>query len=206
MSAPSIEHKQPSRLRHAALARLKSGTAPPMNGWATGMEALTLLYRLASNPASAEDALKLLHELQVHQVELDMQHEQLGDSRREIDDELDRYVELFDCAPIGYASVDLKGGIIEANLAAAGLFGSLRDEMRGRPLASLLDSASRPALQGLLQRLRVPGAKETCTAQSGGDAGTSQRLQVVASLAPDGHSILMSFIEPADCKEIEQPA
>ena len=206
MSAPSIEPEQASRLRHAAQARLKSGTAPPMNGWGTGIEALTLLYRLASKPASAEDALKLLHELQVHQVELDMQHAQTGESLREVDEELHRYVELFDCAPIGYASVDLKGGIIEANLAAAGLFGSLRDEMRGRPLLSLFDSASGPALQGLLERLHLPGAKETCTAQSGGDAGTSQRLQVVASLAPDGLSILMCFIEPADCKDIEQPA
>ena len=206
MSKPSIEPEQPTRLRHTAEARLKGGTAPPMKGWATGIEALTLLHRLASNAASSEDALKLLHELQVHQVELDMQHEQMRESRRELDDDLDHYVELFDCAPIGNACVDLEGGIIEANLAAAGLFGSLRDEMRGRPLCSLLDSASRPALQELLKRLRLSGSKETCAVQSGGDAGAPRRLQVVASLAPDGHFILMSFIEPADCKDTEHPA
>ena len=206
MSTPASEIKLPAQLRHTAESRLKSGTAPPMNGWATGVEALSLLHRLASNPATSGDALKLLHELQVHQVELDLQHEQMEQGRQELGEELDRYAELFDGAPVAYASIDLEGRIIEANPAAARLFGTLRDEMRGHRLDSLIAAASRPGLLGLLKRLHLSGSKETCAAQAGGEAATAPRLQVVARLAPGGHAILMAFIEPADCLELNPPA
>ena len=77
-SAGSIEQAQ---LRVDAEDRLEHGTAPPTRGWPTGSEALRLLHSLASAPASASEALKLLHELQVHQVELDLQREQMEQKR-----------------------------------------------------------------------------------------------------------------------------
>ena len=63
---------------------LKEGSAPPTKGWPTGVGTLSLLHELASTPARADEALKLLHELQVHQVELDLQHEQMEATRREL--------------------------------------------------------------------------------------------------------------------------
>ena len=77
MPTPPTDFIDQNQLRQAAEDSLKQGTTPPTKGWSISADALALLYRLASNPDSAGDALKLLHELQAHQVELDLQHEQL---------------------------------------------------------------------------------------------------------------------------------
>jgi hypothetical protein len=59
-------------VRTIAETRLKERSAPPTAGWPLGIDTLALLHNLASTPDRAADALKVLHELQVHQVELDL--------------------------------------------------------------------------------------------------------------------------------------
>src|SRR5438270_10029759 len=120
-------------LRNVAEERLRDGIPPPAHdGWTTGVEALNVLHGLAASPESAGDALKLLHELQVHQVELSMQNEQMEQSRAEIADSLELYIERFDFAPVGYFTVEPDGRIVEGNLAGADLFGVDRGELPGR--------------------------------------------------------------------------
>ncbi len=102
MSIPSPESMEQARLRERAEARLKAGSAPPTRGWPTGVGTLQLLHELASTPESAVDALKLLHELQVHQVELDLQHEQIEITQRELAEDLARYQALYELAPLAY--------------------------------------------------------------------------------------------------------
>jgi PAS domain-containing protein len=82
-----------------------------------------LLYRLSSDPASASDALKLLHELQTHQVELDLQHAQLLESENELHAQLAHYRALYEQAPIGYLVLEGDGRILQSNRAAAELLG-----------------------------------------------------------------------------------
>lgn len=97
---------------------------------------------------------ELLHELQVHQVELDLQHEQVAATRREIDEDLARYKALYESAPVGYFNVDLLGRILEANVAGAELFRFDLADLSGRCLESLLAPAGRPVLLSLLPELR----------------------------------------------------
>jgi PAS domain S-box-containing protein len=205
MSTPTAEPKKPSKLRADAEARLKEGSAPPTKGWPTGVSALSLLHKLASAPASADDALKLLHELQVHQVELDLQHEQMESTQRELAEDLARYKGLYEFAPVGYFSVGPEGDIIEANLAGAGLFGVGQEELRGRRIDSFLAPESRPVLLEWLKRLRGGASGEACEAKSGGGR-VSRQLQVVASVAPGGGSFLMVFVDTTDRKQPDQRA
>lgn len=183
-----------SKLRLEAEARLDQGAAPPVNGWSPDGSALFLLYKLASSPESAPDALKLLHELQVHQVELDLQHEQMEITLHELTEELAHYKGLYESAPAAYLCVSHQGNIIEGNLAAAALFGVSQNEWHGRHIDSLLAAESRPVLLELLERLRHNDASEGCEVLSGGEASATRRLQITASATPGG-SFMMIFSE-----------
>ncbi|MFA5083411.1 MAG: ATP-binding protein [Hydrogenophilaceae bacterium] len=76
-----------------------------------------------SAPADLPDAdlPRLLHELQVHQIELEMQNQELRAARAGLETALARYTELYDFAPVGYLTLDGSGRIAEANLTAASL-------------------------------------------------------------------------------------
>jgi len=75
----------------------------------------------AADRRMVEDPLRLLHELQVHQIELEMQNEELRQARSEVETALEKYADLYDFAPVGYVSLDPVGTIRSANLTGAGL-------------------------------------------------------------------------------------
>jgi PAS domain-containing protein len=171
-------------LRHVAETRLRDGLPPTLNsGWTTGKDALTVLHDLAGSPRRAGDALKLLHELQVHQVELAMQQEQLEQTRAEVAESLQRYIERFDFAPVGYFSVEPDGRIAEANLTGACLVAVNRAELPGRPLESLVAADGRAALRALLAGLRNGDLDGTCEVSTETATGP-RRMQVVGNAAP----------------------
>ena len=194
MSASSTEPAKHSKLRHEAETRLREGAAPTTAGWSLGANALSLLHELASNPASANDALKLLHELQVHQVELDLQHEQIVTTRRELIEDLTRYEGLYEHAPVAYLNLSTQHDILECNLAAASLFGVVQDELRGRGIEKFVSPASRPALLQLLKRLRADGSRESCAIEVASAKGL-KKLHMVASVTPGGRSTLIVLVD-----------
>ncbi len=72
---------------------------------------------------SGEDPLRLLHELQVHQIELEMQIEELLHAKDAENAALKKYTDLYEFAPVGYVTLDRTGAIRSVNLAGAGLIG-----------------------------------------------------------------------------------
>lgn len=154
-------------LRADAEERLRAGTAPATAGWGVGTEALSLLYRLASSSESSADALQLLHELQTHQVELDLQHAQLAENEQELALQLTHFQALYEHAPGGYLVLGRDGRILRSNRAASKLFGLDADQLDNHMLSSLLSPESRPAIQAA-----VEGAET--------DDGTAEPVQVQA--------------------------
>jgi PAS domain S-box-containing protein len=184
-----------AQLRLAADASLSKGTAPPNRGWTISGDVLALLYRLASDPDSAGDALKLLHELQVHQVELDLQHAQLEANERELAEDLTHYKALYDCAPVGYFIVGLEGLIIDGNLAGASLLGVEPPEFRNQPVDNFLAPESRPTVAELLKTLRDGGPGASCEVQPRHGSHSSRRFRIDANRSPGGEVILMAVSE-----------
>ena len=91
-----------------------------------------MLHRLASSPETAIEALSLLHELQVYQVELALQDEELRASRVELELLVKRQLQLYDASPAGSLTIDQMTVITELNLAAARLLGLKRAAAIGR--------------------------------------------------------------------------
>jgi PAS domain-containing protein len=82
-----------------------------------------------SQALSPEKTRKMLHELQVHQIELEMQNEEMRRAQAELDAARARYFDLYDLAPVGYCTVNDKGLILEANLTASTLLGIARGKL-----------------------------------------------------------------------------
>lgn len=154
---------------------------------ASQVDAMTVLHQLASSPATAADAMALLHELQVHQVEVDLQQEEIRRSQSELEAALRRQVHLVERAPVGYLTIDTKTVLCEINLAGARLLGSSGKELLGHPLADLLMPRSVEALQALLSLMRKGGSPETCELELMPIARMNRTVQAVADqdITPD---------------------
>ena len=134
-----------------------------------------------ATPAEAmgqQDLERLVRELQVHQVELEMQNEELARARDETAALHERYLDLYDFAPVGYLTLDAGGMIREANLAGASLLGVPRGELAGRRLTLFLAPESRPAFADLLARVISGQHGFTCDASLERKGGETVHLHL----------------------------
>ena len=88
----------------------------------------------------------LVHELRVHQIELEMQNEELHRAQVAAEEQTLKYYELFDAAPVGYVSIDDQGLVTEANLTATKLLGVERRLLIGQPFSAFVDSEDRDVI------------------------------------------------------------
>ena len=115
---------------------------PPFEGTELRRKAEELLR---SNPEdvsrlSPQDLTEVLHELRVHQAELEIQNEELRRAREELEESRNLYFDLYDLAPVGYLNLDEKGIIRRANLTAAAMLGLPRNELINRGLSRFIAS------------------------------------------------------------------
>lgn len=70
-----------------------------------------------------EDPHRLLHELQVHQIQLEMQNEEMREARNQLETLVEKYTDLYDFAPVGYFSLNAEARIHQVNLTGAAMLG-----------------------------------------------------------------------------------
>jgi PAS domain S-box-containing protein len=106
--------------------------------------------RLTRNDVSAmpkQDVQRLVYELQVHHIEIEMQNESLRSAQRDIEQSHEQYQELFDCAPAAYLMLDATGQIVRANMSAVRLIGESGARLIGHKLSTFFASDHVVALQ-----------------------------------------------------------
>jgi PAS domain S-box-containing protein len=115
-------------------------------------------------PRTDADTQKLLHELQVHQIELEMQNVELQDARDKMETLLEKYTDLYDFAPVGYFAIDEQGLILEVNLTGAALLRVERSLLINRRLQQFVAPASRPIFLAFLEKVFAGPGKQVCEA------------------------------------------
>jgi PAS domain S-box-containing protein len=111
---------------------------------------------------AATDALHLVHELQVHQIELELQNEELKQAKAEVETSLEQYTDLYDFAPVGYFSLDENGQIREVNLTGASLLGIERSRLAGRRFPLFVELGSRSDFRAFFARVFSGQEKHIC--------------------------------------------
>jgi PAS domain S-box-containing protein len=142
-------------------------------------------------PGTAPDVERLVQELQVHQIELEMQYEELLLAQAEAERSRLQYVDLYDFAPVGYCTLDAGGTLHQLNLRTAQLLGQERRQLLGRRLALFVAPAERDRLATFLARLWArPGLRQSCelTMRRADDAPFFGQLEGVALAEGDDES------------------
>ena len=118
--------------------------------------------RKGSGSKSEADTKRLLHELEVHQIELEMQNAELQKARDELEAALEKYTDLYDFAPVGYLTLDHEGDIREANLAGASLLRIARSALVNRRFGLFVSLADGSAYGAFLKKVFESKVREEC--------------------------------------------
>jgi PAS domain S-box-containing protein len=108
------------------------------------------------------DMERLVHELHVHQVELEMQNEELKRAHSKIAESREKYIDLYDFAPVGYFSFDGNGVITEANLTGTSLIGIERSHLIGKPFSLFVSRQDRDIFSVHRRNTQKTGRTEKC--------------------------------------------
>ena len=114
---------------------------------------------------SPENIRRLVHELQVHQIELQMQNDELRRSQAALETSRSKYTDLYDFAPVGYLTLDVRGTIVEANLTASGQLGRERARLIGLAFQYFLVIGHKSAFQDHMDRVVRTGERQTAEFQ-----------------------------------------
>ncbi|MDP3877444.1 MAG: EAL domain-containing protein [Methylobacter sp.] len=151
------------------------------------------------------DAKRLLHELQVHQIELDMQNESLLAAQTSLEDSLKRYTELYDRAPVGYFTLGPDSTIYQLNLKAAKQLGLFRSQLKQQRFAGFLSAESLPVFNAFLSAVFTHRTAQSCELALR-PVGQSPALavQVEAVADDDGQSCRMIVVDITERKSNEE--
>ncbi len=111
---------------------------------------------------SPEEIASLIHELRVHQIELEMQNEELRRTQEALETTRRRYSHLYDFAPVGYFSISEKGMIEAANLTFASMLKVDRGVLIGTPLSQFILNEDQDIYYKHRQRLLETEAPQAC--------------------------------------------
>lgn len=189
---PTILSKtsSPADLRKRAQSRI----ARPVGldgSLASDISALRVLHDMAASSETAPNALAVLHELQVHQVELDLQAEELRNAIVELEAIHERQLQLFHSAPVGYLVIDAQTRILDCNATAARQLSESPGCLLGRRLDRFFTETSQMALKNLLVRSHLSQAGVCVGLDLSTGQGAKVRLAASATIDPSGMGYLL---------------
>lgn len=122
----------------------------------------TVLKSKKQSREKIEDVQKLVHLLQVHQVELEHQNQELRITQEELEVSRNKYVNLFDFSPVPYFTLNYEGTIKEVNLRASSMLGIDRKKLIGRRFLSFVPVDELDIFNSFMKTVFTSDIKHTC--------------------------------------------
>jgi PAS domain-containing protein len=141
------------------------------------------------------DSIKLLHELQVHQIELEMQNEELIEANEKAETALKKYTMLYDFAPMGYFTLDPDGKIYELNFTSAELLGDKRFSLVNSNFKLFIAEESRSVFDKFFKSIYSKNGKESCEVMLGYDGRPSCTVYMEGVVTGDDRNCLLSVVD-----------
>jgi signal transduction histidine kinase/ActR/RegA family two-component response regulator len=157
----------------------------------------------AGDQKSKADTVRVLHELQVHQIELEMQNEELKEARDKMEALLEKYTDLYDFAPVGYLTLDHEGVIREANLAGASLLGLARSALVNRRFGLFVSPADCPVFNAFLEKVFKSGVREECDVSLQMDGRPPLDVGMEAIAFESGQTCRVAVTDVTERKRVE---
>ncbi len=132
---------------------------------------------------STEETAQILHELRVHQIELEMQNEELRRAQAQIEADRERYFDLYDLAPVGYCTLSEQGLLLEANLTAATLLGVARGVLVKLPISRFILGDDQNLFYQFRRKLFETGEPQECELRLVKPDGATFWARLTASVA-----------------------
>jgi len=152
---------------------------------------------------SEADTLKLIHELQVHQVELELQNEELTQAHFIAQQSAERYTELYDFSPTGYFTISQEGLILELNISGANLFGEVRSLVQGNRFEIFLAAQSKEIFKSFIENILRTKLKQTCEVNVS-YRKNSKTIYLVGVLDESNEKYFISAADISELKTIQE--
>jgi len=180
--------RKEENLSDAQLLRLKAEEKLKMNNMKAGIG------------INESDTKKLLHELQVHQIELEMQNEELQEAYTTVEKALEKYTMLYDFAPAGYFTLDKDSIICDVNFTGAEMLGERRFTLPGANFRLFVSEDSKSAFDKFFKEVYAGNGKESCALKLGSDEESISLFYAEGIVTGVDRNCLLALVDIADLK------
>lgn len=151
--------------------------------------------RKSAETAIETDVKRLVHELQVHQIELEMQNEELRQANERAETALKKYTMMYDFAPMGYFTLDQNGIIYDLNFTGAELLGDRRFSLLNSNFKFFVSEETLPVFNNFLNLIFLSKSKESCEAMLGNDPEHLHPVYMEGIVTGDDGKCLVSVVD-----------
>lgn len=163
-------------------------------------EQLDEKYHKMVKPETEIEVKKLVHELQVHQIELEMQYEELRQANETAELALKKYTMLFDFAPMGYFTLDADGLICDLNFTGAELLGEKRFGLINTKFKLFVSNESLPVFEDFIRMVFEGKTTESCKVTMVANQNDLRSVYLEGVVTEDKQECLLSAIDIAKFK------
>jgi len=149
---------------------------------------------------SKDETLKLIHELQVKQIELELQNEELMMAKAAEYESASKYVELYNSAPSGYLTLSKEGKILEVNLTGAKMLGKDRRTIKNTRLDEFVSDESKQVLNDFIVRAFRTNDQESCEVNLNTESNQSAYVYLTGFVRKRGKQCLITMVDVTDSK------